>query len=178
MTNSTKLQILNRAGALSEPQFAQANKDLDVAEKTKEAHEAADDITGQLSQLRTLGNNVFSPIQTSQKVEALKARLAPLVLASAPSKRFTPDAVNTMINPLLGSFFTGKSTYQQLNQQLHAIIDTAADKPQTLGGLDGFGIQVPKYEPKVLVKSPDGVIGKISKVHLQNALNNHYTLVK
>lgn len=175
---ATRLNLLLRGGLINQQQYEQANKDLDVADKTKAAHEATDALSSRLQQLQTTKSRVLSPIQSTQKINGAVAEMVPLVLASAPSKRFAPEAIEKMVSPLIGNYFTGRSTYEELNQHLHNVIDTAADQPQTLQGLVPQGAVVPKYDAQVQVKNPAGTVGKIPKAYLQRALKQGYTQVQ
>jgi hypothetical protein len=154
---ASKLTAGQMAGIINPEQYKEGIKELGVAEKTQEAHKAVDEILPSIEQQQTLGNRIGSPIQSSQKIAALKARLVPLILSSSPSKRLTREAVEQEIAPYIPKFTTGKGTAKDLASDLHRSVDSLADKTPVL---DGLGIQTPKYAPPAPTKTVNGVTYK------------------
>lgn len=152
-----KLEYAQRSGLINKEQYTAANKDLDIAQKTKLAHESADDIMDKIHEQQSLGNRVLSPIQSKQIIASTRARLVPLIMASTPSKRLTKETINAEIDPQMEKLTSSSSTADEMRKNLHATIDAFADKPQTLNGLNHLGIQSPKYVPKEQIKTVNGV---------------------
>lgn len=144
-TVAQKLEYAHRMGLIDPGQYSQATKDLDIASKTKAAHEAVDDIMTKIAEQQTFKNKALNPIQSHQNIASLHSRLVPLIMDIAPSKRLTSESAKMEIEPNMPGFTTSADTAAKMAQNLHDTIDALADKPATLNGLANLGIRAPKY---------------------------------
>lgn len=137
MDPARQVQLMKMSGIISPQDASQADKEVGILTARSKAIQAAEDITKQSTQLQTLGSRVGSPIQSSQKLDVLSARLVPLIQDMAPSKRLTPEVVQKEINPYLVTFLTGKGTADyKLGQLKQYIMNQSEDTPL----LRGLGI--------------------------------------
>ena len=161
-----KLLLYQKIGQISPEQYTKANEQLGNVQKTYDAHNLIDTITDKIAAEQSLSNRLGSPIQSTQRIAALKAQLIPLILDAEPSKRLTPDVLKQEVDPLVGKFLSNKSTLQEFTQGMHNIVNAHADAAKELRGLQSLIGAIPEYrgnaravrgaDGKNYVRSPDG----------------------
>lgn len=114
------------------------------ASKTMKAHQTADQIADELSNLQSLSSRGLNPLQSQQLIAAKKAELVPLLMEANPSKRLTHESLSAEIDPLIAKFTSSKATHEELRKGIHRLIDTHAAEAPTM---DVYRIPPPKYAP-------------------------------
>jgi hypothetical protein len=166
-----QITLMQRAGLIDNAKATAALHDVDVAEKTKAAHEAIDRSAALIKRLQTIPARALAPVQSKQLIDSAKANIVSNLMGAAPSKRFTPQAADAMVTPHIQGFLTNPQAADRLTQDAHNMIDTNADEPQTAKGLEALGLRLPKYSPPpVAMVLPNGKQVLIPRQHMQEAL--------
>lgn len=150
-----RLELMRRTGVINDKQYEKGNEELGNYQKTQAAHEALDRILPLLSQQQGTLNRLANPIQSKQRIAALRAELVPLIMEANPSKRLTHESLSAEIDPLIEKWSTNKGTAEEMAKGLHRLVDTHAGGTPTL---EGIGMAPRQYEPKIgEIKTMNGV---------------------
>jgi hypothetical protein len=118
-------QRINMLRQVGQPQVAaQAEKEYAIYQNKQNAIQAAKDVQNQVSQLQTVKNRIGSPIQSPEQIDALNARLYPLIMGLNPSKRLTEFSAKAEIAPYEIKLRDNAETVQKKTQDLLNYIQT------------------------------------------------------
>lgn len=142
-TASMQAQQLLRAGMINEEQRKQIDQEIQEQYKAVHAHQEADRLIDAIGQQQTLGNRVFSPIQSKDKIAAYAATLFPLIQDADPSKRLTEETVKRELAPFIPGLFTSSSTRESFKQNAHELINRVTKYPSAAAAFPG--LSMPKW---------------------------------
>jgi hypothetical protein len=103
-----------KVSRLPKEQQDNAIKELGVYEASKAASQQFKSIFNESAVLNSLGNKLLNPIQTANKLKALKARLYPIARKIAGPGTFSDTDAGNLIDPLLSSWSNNKKTNQEI----------------------------------------------------------------
>lgn len=102
----------------------QAEKEYELHQTKQTALETAQEIQNEVGKMQTVGNRLTNPIQSGAQINALNARLYPLVQALNPSKRLTEFSAKAEIEPYQINLRDNPETAQKKTQALINYIKT------------------------------------------------------
>lgn len=146
--------LVNPSTGATPAEVGEANKELGTVQTQLSKHNQADQILDNISKQQKLGNRIANPLQSSQALDAERARLYPLVMSEDDIKRFGPEMGKTLVDPFFQKLTTGKATLAEIKNGLHSIIDSKSPPTPTL---TKYQVPLPKYQqPPVERMTPNG----------------------